>query len=172
MPVTGLVCITLTHLQSLREIISNSKLSEHFLALARDLDVMEAKTPEDVYKTHLTEGRAPAGAAAGGACRFVSYLSCERTASVAVLHANWCCTVLEAGLVQLRRSVEGANGVLSSAPLQQLNERASQSGLPDAVLLAVGKEPSVSAPLMHIVRRAMQATLRAPIWPPRSSTPL
>lgn len=38
----------------LREIISNSKLSEHFLALARDLDVMEPKVPEDVYKTHLT----------------------------------------------------------------------------------------------------------------------
>lgn len=41
----------------LREIVSNSKLSEHFLALARDLDVMEAKTPEDVYKSHLVEGR-------------------------------------------------------------------------------------------------------------------
>ena len=39
--------------EQLREIISNSKLSEHFLALARDLDVMEAKTPEDVYKVHL-----------------------------------------------------------------------------------------------------------------------
>ena len=28
------------------QVMSNSKLSEHFLALARDLDVMEAKTPE------------------------------------------------------------------------------------------------------------------------------
>ena len=55
--------------EQLREIISNSKLSEHFLALARDLDVMEAKTPEDVYKTHLTEGRAPAGAAAVDSAR-------------------------------------------------------------------------------------------------------
>lgn len=36
--------------EQLRAIISNSKLSEHFLALARDLDVMEAKTPDDVYK--------------------------------------------------------------------------------------------------------------------------
>jgi len=35
------------------EIINNSKLSEHFLSLARDLDVMEAKTPEDIYKSHL-----------------------------------------------------------------------------------------------------------------------
>lgn len=40
--------------ESLREIISNSKLSEHFLTLARDLDVLEPKVPEDVYKTHLT----------------------------------------------------------------------------------------------------------------------
>ena len=39
--------------EALREVVSNSKLSEHFLALARDLDVMEAKMPEDVYKTHL-----------------------------------------------------------------------------------------------------------------------
>ncbi|KAJ9513655.1 hypothetical protein QJQ45_015409 [Haematococcus lacustris] len=46
----------------LREIISNSKLSEHYLALARDLDVMEAKVPEDVYKTHLAEGRQPTAA--------------------------------------------------------------------------------------------------------------
>ncbi|KAG2434205.1 hypothetical protein HXX76_007931 [Chlamydomonas incerta] len=55
--------------EALREIISNSKLSEHYLALARDLDVVEAKTPEDVYKTHLTEGRAPAGAAAVDSAR-------------------------------------------------------------------------------------------------------
>lgn len=33
-------------------------MSERYLALARDLDVMEAKTPEDVYKTHLIESRA------------------------------------------------------------------------------------------------------------------
>jgi len=43
------------------EILSNGKLSEQYLALARDLDVMEAKTPEDIYKTHLVEGRAPTG---------------------------------------------------------------------------------------------------------------
>ncbi|KAF8063704.1 RPN1B [Scenedesmus sp. PABB004] len=48
---------------ALREVISNSRLSEHFLALARDLDVMEPKVPEDVYKSHLSDGRAPAGAA-------------------------------------------------------------------------------------------------------------
>ncbi|GFH09753.1 26S proteasome non-ATPase regulatory subunit 2 homolog [Haematococcus lacustris] len=51
-----------TQREVLREIISNSKLSEHYLALARDLDVMEAKVPEDVYKTHLAEGRQPTAA--------------------------------------------------------------------------------------------------------------
>ncbi|CAM6095742.1 unnamed protein product [Calypogeia fissa] len=42
----------------LQEIISNSKLSEGYLTLARDLDVMEPKTPEDIYKAHLVDGRA------------------------------------------------------------------------------------------------------------------
>lgn len=46
---------------SLQEVISNSKLSEYFLELARDLDVMEPKVPDDVYKMHLVEGRVPAG---------------------------------------------------------------------------------------------------------------
>ncbi|KAI9221766.1 armadillo-type protein [Blastocladiella britannica] len=35
------------------EILGNAKLSEHFLALARDLGITEAKLPEDVYKVHL-----------------------------------------------------------------------------------------------------------------------
>ena len=37
----------------MNEVIGNNKLSEHFLHLARDLDVMEPKTPEDIYKSHL-----------------------------------------------------------------------------------------------------------------------
>ncbi len=36
-------------------IISNSTLSENFLALARDLEIMEAKTPEDIYKSSLSD---------------------------------------------------------------------------------------------------------------------
>lgn len=36
-------------------IMSNVKLSERFLALARDLDVLEPKVPEDVYKMHLVD---------------------------------------------------------------------------------------------------------------------
>ena len=34
--------------ERLRETISNTKLSERFLALARDLDVMEPRAPDDV----------------------------------------------------------------------------------------------------------------------------
>jgi len=37
----------------LREIINNSRLSQNFLNLARELDLMEPKVPEDIYKTHL-----------------------------------------------------------------------------------------------------------------------
>merc|ERR1712227_172012 len=39
------------------EIMSNSHLNNHFLNLGRELDIMEAKTPEDVYKTHLDNVR-------------------------------------------------------------------------------------------------------------------
>lgn len=41
--------------EELSKIISNEKLSEHFKSLARDLDVMEPKLPESVFKTHLEE---------------------------------------------------------------------------------------------------------------------
>ncbi|MBA0852958.1 hypothetical protein Goshw_011858 [Gossypium schwendimanii] len=43
-------------------IINNVKLSEGYLTLARDIEVMEPKCPEDIYKTHLLDGRAIAGA--------------------------------------------------------------------------------------------------------------
>lgn len=51
----------------LQEIIYNSKLSDGYLTLARDLDVMEPKTPEDIYKAHLIDGRASAGASVDSA---------------------------------------------------------------------------------------------------------
>jgi 26S proteasome regulatory subunit N1 len=51
----------------LQELISNSKLSEGYLTLARDLDVMEPKTPDDIYKAHLVDGRASAGASVDSA---------------------------------------------------------------------------------------------------------
>eukprot|EP00040_Diaphanoeca_grandis_P034210 m.211071 g.211071 ORF g.211071 m.211071 type:complete len:905 (-) comp33103_c0_seq1:362-3076(-) len=34
-------------------LMSNQRLNENFLALGRELDILEPKTPEDVYKTHL-----------------------------------------------------------------------------------------------------------------------
>lgn len=43
------------------EIMSNSHLNNHFLSLARELDIMEPKTPEDVYKSHLENSRPPFG---------------------------------------------------------------------------------------------------------------
>lgn len=46
---------------SLDEILTNSKLSHHFKALGRDLDVVEAKTPEDIYKKHLENSRSGFG---------------------------------------------------------------------------------------------------------------
>lgn len=45
----------------LMDIMSNSHLNNHFLNLARELDIMEPKTPEDVYKSHLDNSRTPFG---------------------------------------------------------------------------------------------------------------
>ncbi|XP_015887277.1 26S proteasome non-ATPase regulatory subunit 2 homolog A [Ziziphus jujuba] len=42
----------------LQEIINNMMLNEGYLTLARDIEVMEAKTPEDIYKTRLLDGQA------------------------------------------------------------------------------------------------------------------
>ncbi|KAK9922601.1 hypothetical protein M0R45_031060 [Rubus argutus] len=53
--------------EALQEIINNAKLSEGYLTLARDIEVMEAKTPEDIYKAHLLDGRASAGASVDSA---------------------------------------------------------------------------------------------------------
>ena len=38
-----------TQLSALTEICGNTRLSQHYLSLARDLDVMEAKLPEEVH---------------------------------------------------------------------------------------------------------------------------
>ncbi|KAL5573576.1 hypothetical protein UlMin_023173 [Ulmus minor] len=51
----------------LQDIVNNAKLSEGYLNLARDIEVMEAKTPEDIYKAHLLDGRASAGASVDSA---------------------------------------------------------------------------------------------------------
>lgn len=44
-----------TNDEELSKIISNEKLSEHFKSLGRDLDVLEPKHPDHVFKTHLEE---------------------------------------------------------------------------------------------------------------------
>jgi 26S proteasome regulatory subunit N1 len=41
--------------EELYRIISNERLSEHFKGLARDLDVLEPKHPDQIFKTHLEE---------------------------------------------------------------------------------------------------------------------
>ncbi|KAK9760291.1 proteasome regulatory particle base subunit, partial [Basidiobolus ranarum] len=47
--------------EELAECLNNTRLSEHFIALAKELDVMEPKTPEDIYKTHLENIRSGLG---------------------------------------------------------------------------------------------------------------
>lgn len=37
--------------------INNTHLSQYFISLARELDVLEPKTPEDIYKSHLENHR-------------------------------------------------------------------------------------------------------------------
>ncbi|XP_076803657.1 26S proteasome non-ATPase regulatory subunit 2-like [Clavelina lepadiformis] len=41
----------------LTEIMSNSHLNTNFIMLARELDILEAKVPDDIYKTHLENTR-------------------------------------------------------------------------------------------------------------------
>jgi len=43
--------------EELEDIMGNGKLSSHFLYLAKQLDSLEPKTPEDIYKSHLSESR-------------------------------------------------------------------------------------------------------------------
>nr|KAG5694635.1 hypothetical protein BaRGS_014730 [Batillaria attramentaria] len=45
----------------LTEIMSNAPLNGAFLSLARELDIMEPKVPEDIYKSHLEPNRSTIG---------------------------------------------------------------------------------------------------------------
>lgn len=47
------------------EIMSNTQLNTHFLNLARELDIMEPKTPDDIYKTHLENPSRPTFSSSG-----------------------------------------------------------------------------------------------------------
>jgi len=50
----------------LAECLGNTKLPDHFKTLAKELNILDPKTPEDIYKTHLESGR-NAGPAADSA---------------------------------------------------------------------------------------------------------
>jgi 26S proteasome regulatory subunit N1 len=53
--------------EQLQSIVLNSELHTHFAHLGRDLGVLEAKKPEDIYKMHLVETRGGRGGGAAGA---------------------------------------------------------------------------------------------------------
>jgi len=43
--------------ETLLDVLANRKQTDHFVHLATDLQVMEAKQPEDIYKSHLVDNR-------------------------------------------------------------------------------------------------------------------
>jgi len=45
--------------EKIAECLNNSRLSEHFLALGKELNILDPKTPEDIYKSHLENTRGP-----------------------------------------------------------------------------------------------------------------
>lgn len=53
--------------ESLAECLNNTRLSEHFAALGKELNILEPKTPEDIYKTHLENSRGGPGTSADSA---------------------------------------------------------------------------------------------------------
>lgn len=55
--------------ETLAELNSNAKLHEYFHSLARELDIMEPKTPEGIYKSHLEHSRPFGGSSAPDSVR-------------------------------------------------------------------------------------------------------
>lgn len=49
--------------EEILDILNNTRLSEHFISLARELDVVAPKVPEDIYKSHLENIRPGQGLA-------------------------------------------------------------------------------------------------------------
>ncbi|KAJ4548511.1 proteasome regulatory particle base subunit [Exophiala dermatitidis] len=49
--------------QEIAECLGNTQLPNHFKTLAKELNILEPKTPEDIYKTHLESGRASSAVA-------------------------------------------------------------------------------------------------------------
>lgn len=46
--------------EEINNCLNNSRLSEHFLLLAKELNILDPKVPEDIYKSHLENSRGPA----------------------------------------------------------------------------------------------------------------
>ncbi|KAK6111696.1 Proteasome/cyclosome repeat family protein [Brugia pahangi] len=55
--------------EKLMELNSNANLHTYFHSLARELDIMEPKTPEGIYKSHLEQSRPFAGSSASDSVR-------------------------------------------------------------------------------------------------------
>jgi len=56
------ICLDLTDEEEeedpeLHECLNNTKLPEHFKSLAKELNILDAKVPEDIYKSHLESSR-------------------------------------------------------------------------------------------------------------------
>lgn len=56
------ICLDLTEEDveedpELAECLNNTRLSDHFKLLAKELNILDPKTPEDIYKTHLESSR-------------------------------------------------------------------------------------------------------------------
>lgn len=47
--------------ETLREILNNTRLSENFRRFGKELNVLDARTPDEIYKSHLEPGRAGSG---------------------------------------------------------------------------------------------------------------
>lgn len=45
--------------EEIAECLNNARLSEHFLALGKELNILDPKTPEEIYKSHLENTRGP-----------------------------------------------------------------------------------------------------------------
>ena len=55
------ICLELTESEEedseLAECLNNTKLPDHFKSLAKELNILDPKTPDDIYKTHLESSR-------------------------------------------------------------------------------------------------------------------
>ncbi|KKY18696.1 putative 26s proteasome regulatory subunit [Phaeomoniella chlamydospora] len=53
--------------QEIAECLNNTQLSNHFKTLAKDLNILDPRIPEDIYKTHLENNRGGGSSAADSA---------------------------------------------------------------------------------------------------------